>query len=155
MENVNLGFICTAAGWLKDFIGSKYWISYYPGDAQMAWNASLRCSQSCWGCCSSLPRVSFPGHVDWRIPSSLPFLPSLSPTHGRVCTWDKGKVAQWWWLQISRMCLSQIYCSWLLLPVLNFLISDITRCPFEELCLYSEILKRLGVSTCGSSGQQS
>lgn len=122
---MNLGFICTAAGWLMGFIGSKYWMNYYPSDAHMAWNASLRCSQSSWGCCSSFPRVSFPAHVDWRIPSSLPFLPSLSPALPCVCTWDKGQVAQWWWLEISRMCVSQIYCSCLLLPILNFVISHI------------------------------
>lgn len=81
--------------------------------------------------------------------------PSQSVTNCSMCLYfgDKGKVAQWW-LEVSSMCLSQIYCACLLLPILNFVISDITRCLFQELCLYPEILKRLGFFMCGSSGQQ-
>lgn len=40
----------------------------------------------------------------------------------------------------------------LLLLILNFVTSDITRSLFEELCLYFEILKRFFM--CGNSGQQ-
>lgn len=140
MENVSSGFTYTAAGWLMDFIGRKYWINYYPSDDQMAWNFSLGCSQSSWEWCyflgSFIPRTC---GLKNSVKSAFPFQSLIQLFH-LFALRGKGEVAQWWRLEISSICLSQIDCSCLLLPVLNFVISDITRCLFKELCLYSEIM---------------
>lgn len=121
----------------------------------MTLNFSLGCSQSSWGCCSSLPGVSFLGHVDWRIPSSLPFLSNLIQIFQVFALRDKGKVAQWWWLEISSI--SQRF----IVPVCCFLTwilssSDITRWFFVEFVplFWDKVLKSLGFFMCGSSGQQ-
>lgn len=95
-----------------DFIGSKYWISYYPSDAQMAWDASVRCSQSSWGAVPPFPEFHCQDTwIEELLQVCLSFQ-SLT-TLPWVCPWDKGKVVQWWWLAISRMSLTDL----LFLPV--------------------------------------
>lgn len=128
-------------------LGSKYWINYYSSDAQMAWSFSLGCSQSSWGCCSSLHGVSFPVNVDWRIPSSLPFLSNLS-CNSSTCLH----------LGITEKCLSDGDCSSPVSVSHRFTVpgccfpfwilssSHITRCLFEEFVLlfWDNVLKSLG-----------
>lgn len=138
-------------------LGSKYWINYYSSDAQMAWSFSLGCSQSSWGCCSSLHGVSFPVNVDWRIPSSLPFLSNLS-CNSSTCLH----------LGITEKCLSDGDCSSPVSVSHRFTVpgccfpfwilssSHITRCLFEEFVLlfWDNVWKSLGFFMCGSSGWQ-
>lgn len=123
----------------------------------MAWNFSLGCSQSSWGCCSSLWGVSFPVNVDWRIPSSLPFLSNLlsnSPTCLHLEIREKWLSDGDWSSPVSvshRFIVPGCYSLFWILSS-----SHITRCLFEELVLlfWDNVLKSLGFLTCGSSGWQ-
>lgn len=119
----------------------------------MAWNASLRFPRALEGAAPPFPEFH---SQDMWIEEFLQVCPSFPVCHQPFHEFaleirDK-------WLSdgdcTSPGCLSLIYCSCLLLPILNFLISDITRCLFDELCLYSEIFERLGLSMCGSSGSK-
>lgn len=112
-------------------------------------NSSLGCSQSSWGC--SLPRVSFPGHVDWRTRSALPFLSSLIQLFHMFAL--KGKMAQWSWR--SPRSVSHRF----IVPACCFLFwilsSQALQGVFLRSCAFIlRFLKRLGFFMCGGSGQQ-